>query len=317
MAGTDVKVLNKIKALDLAEWKPTFWLIKRKAVDREAQYSVLRVNTDIKLKRRFKGYLKQQLQTRNFHLETYEYSNVDADDVLFTLDKDATDFPKVEAAIEQGFDNAIAREYSELLNSWAYVVQFENGKERLYAWRQINAMTDPKKVKSKKATFFKDHKLIDVDEEKVFMIDPRFDFFVFDGFTFISNKRAFESAMNFRDGMKKNGAELLGEFEKMSFLSNVEPIKEYVGDNLHHLRKLASIRNLGYYKQPHYVSKLMQVSQEEGWELKISNEKIVVELETMELLLKLLNNDRLRSPINDELFDSAAKKIVDKRVAGA
>ena len=28
----------------------------------------------------------------------------------------------------------------------------------------------------------------------------------------------------------------------------------------------------------------------------------------MELLLKLLNNDRLRSPINDEVFDSSAKE---------
>ncbi len=39
-------------------------------------------------------------------------------------------------------------------------------------------------------------------------------------------------------------------------------------------------------------------------ELKVVNGKVVVEIETMELLLKLLNNDRLRSPINDELFDS-------------
>lgn len=317
MTGSEAKTLKKIKNIDLAAWTPTFWLVKRKAVDREAQYSVLRVNTDAKLKRRFKGYLKQQLQTRDFHLESYDFSNADSDDVLFTVGKDATDFPKVEAAIEKGFDIPTAQEFDQLLNSWAYVVQFERDKERLYAWRQINAITDPKKVKSKKATFFKDHKLIDVDEEKVFMIDPRFDFFVFDDVTFIANKRAFESAMNFRDGMKKNGAELLGEFAKMSFLSDVAPIQAYVGDNLHHLRKLASIKKSAYYKQAHYVSKLMQVSQEEGWGLKIAGGKIVVELETMDLLLKLLNNDRLRSPINDEYFDSAAKKTIAKKVAGA
>ncbi len=315
MTTNETKALKKLKDIDLAEWTPTFWLVKRKAVDREAQYSVLRVNTDAKLKRRFKGYLKQQLQTRDFHLESYDFSNVDNDDVLFTLGKEATDFPKVETAIAQGFDNPVAQEFKQLLDSWAYVVQFERGKEYLYAWRQINAMTDPKKVKSKKATFFENHRLIDVDEEKVFLIDPRFDFFVFDGITLIANKRAFESAMNFREGMKKNGAELLDEFAKMSFLSDITPIHEYVGDNLHHLRKLASIRKSGYYKQGHYVSKLMKVSQEEGWGLKIANGKIIVELETMELLLKLLNNDRLRSPINDELFDSAAKKVVSQKIA--
>jgi hypothetical protein len=48
----------------------------------------------------------------------------------------------------------------------------------------------------------------------------------------------------------------------------------------------------------------------EKWDLKIEGGKIIVEEETIELLLKLLNNDRLRSPINDEVFDSSAKKAV-------
>ena len=317
MTTTSGKRLKKLKALDLAKWMATFWLVKRKAIHREASYSVLRVAIDAKLEKRFKGYLRQQLQTRDFHLESYEFTNADTDDVLLTLEVGATDFPKVEAAIGQGFDNPLAQEYGELLNSWAYVVQFERKKERLYAWRKINAMTDPKKVQSKKATFFQNHRLVDVDEEQVFLIDPRFDFFVFEGVTFIANKREFESSMNFREGMKSHGSELLDEFTAMSFFSDVVPIREYVGDNLHHLRKLASIKKAGYYRQPGYLGRLMQVSQEEGWELKIANGKIVVEVETMDLLLKLLNNDRLRSPINNELFDSAAKKTVAKKGAGS
>jgi hypothetical protein len=310
MTTSHAKHLKTLKTLNLAHWIATFWLVKRKTIRHEANYSVLRVDIDSKLRKRFNGYLKKQLQTQDFHLESYEFSNADTDDVLLTLDADATDFPKVEKAIDQGFDNPVAKEYQELLNSWAYVVQFENGKDRLYAWRKINAMTNPKKVKSKKATFFQNHQLVDVEEDHVFLIDPRFDFFVFEGVTFITNKREFESSMNFREGMKAHGNELLDEFKVMDFLSDVVPIKEYVGDNLHHLRKLASIKKAGYYKQPDYLGRLMNVSKEEGWGLKIVEGKIVVEIETMELLLKLLNNDRLRSPINDELFDSAAKKSV-------
>lgn len=40
----------------------------------------------------------------------------------------------------------------------------------------------------------------------------------------------------------------------------------------------------------------------------------------MDLLLKRLNNDRLRSPVNDEVFDSSAKTAVSairKQGAGA
>lgn len=304
--------LKKLKSLNLGEWTPTFWLVKRKAIHREASYSVLRVEIDAKLAKRFRGYLKQQIQAREFHLETYEFTNADTDDVLLTLDADATDFSKVETAINAGFDNPLAKEYSELLHSWAYVVQFHKGKESFYAWRKINAMTDPKKVQSKKATYFTNHKLVDVEEETVFMIDPRFDFFVFDGITYITNKKEFESSMNFRDGMKAHGSELLNEFSAMSFLSDVEPIRKYVGDNLHHLRKLASIRKACYYQQPDYVPNLMAVCKKEGWELKIADNKIVVEIETMDLLLKLLNNERLRSPINNELFDASVKKTVQK-----
>ena len=67
---------------------------------------------------------------------------------------------------------------------------------------------------------------------------------------------------------------MLDEFNVMGFLSDVAPLREYVGDNLHHLRKLASIKKAGYYQQPDYLGRLMQVSQAEGWELKIVNGKI-------------------------------------------
>ncbi len=76
------------------------------------------------------------------------------------------------------------------------------------------------------------------------------------------------------------------------------------------MRKLASIKKAGYYQQPHYVASLIKVCQDEGWELKIEDGRIVVELDTIELLLKLLNNERLRSPINNELFDAAVKNTV-------
>lgn len=68
------------------------------------------------------------------------------------------------------------------------------------------------------------------------------------------------------------------------------------------------IRKAGYYTQPDYMKRLIAVSAKEKWDI-----KIVVEPETVELLLKLLNNDRLRSPINDELFDSAAKAPVTRK----
>ena len=132
MTTNQQSMLRKLKALNLAEWQATFWLVKRRPVNRQANYTVLRVDMDAKLAKRLRGYVRQQLQTRDFHLTPYEYENADTDDVLLTLEADATDFRKVEAAIQGGFDNPIAKEYGELLNSWAYVVQFQKGKESLF-----------------------------------------------------------------------------------------------------------------------------------------------------------------------------------------
>lgn len=116
--------------------------------------------------------------------------------------------------------------------------------------------------------------------------------------------------MNFREGMKANSEEVLTDFIALNIFDNVDIIREFVGINLHHLRKLSSIKKSGYYKQSDYIQKLIRVNKKEKWDLKILDNKIIVEKETVELLLKLLNNDRLRSPINDEFFDSAAKAPV-------
>lgn len=283
---------------------------KRKISQKNAHYDVLRVKTDKKLQKRFHGYIRQQLQHKDFHLTPYDFNNADGDDSLFTIDTAVTDFVKVAEKIENGFKSPFAQSYDELLNSWAYISLFEKGDKRLFAWRKINSDIQPKKVRSKNAVFFQNHRLVDIEDKEVFLIDPTYDFFVYDGTTFIANKKQFESSMNFREGMKANGEEVLSDFTSLNIFDNVEIIREFVGVNLHHLRKLSSIKKSGYYKQPDYIQKLIRVNKKEKWELKITNGKIIVEKETVELLLKLLNNDRLRSPINDELFDSAAKAPV-------
>lgn len=242
--------LKAIKAIDLKKWTVTFWLVKRYMANHAAHYSVLRVNTDAKLQKRLKGYVANQLQGKDFHLAEYDFNNADGDDTLFTITADATDFPKVEVAINAGFDNAIASEYQDLLNSWAYVVQLEHGNDRLYAWRKISTLTQPKKVQSRQATFFVEHKLVDVEDKEVFLIDPRFDFFVHGGMVFIANKKEFEISMNFREGMKAKAAEVIQNFNESGHFKNVDLIQKHVGDNMHHLRKIASILKAGYYQQP-------------------------------------------------------------------
>lgn len=303
--------MKTVKTLDFKQWSISFWLVKRRMENRDARYSVLRVNTDKKLQNRLRGYLKQQLQSKYLHLTEYAENNADGDDVLFTIAEDKTDFSKVEEAISNGFNNKHATQYDELLNSWAYVVLIEKGNDRIFAWKKISSLTQPKKVKARQATFFFDQKLVDIEDKDVFMIAPSFDFFVHEGNILIANKKEFEISMNFREGMKDKAAEVIKDFTDSKIFKNVSIIEKHVGDNLHRLRKMASILKSGYYKQDEYIRKMIEVSKREGWELKVEDGKVIVEEETIDLLLKLLNNERLHSLINGEVFDAAVKTQVN------
>lgn len=312
---SDKQKLQSIQSENFDDWSVSFWLIKRKqsSATKEATYNTCRVDMDKKLPSRFKSYLKNQLQEKDFYVNKYDYSNSDGDDVLLTIEVEMTDFAKVEAEIHKGFDNPRLQNAHDLLNSWAYVVLFEKDSQKLYAWKKISADTQPKRATTKSVLFFVNQKLVDPEDKETFMIYPNYDFFVYDGTVFIASKKQFESSMNFREGMRQKCNEVISDFEHLKVFENIELINQYVGNNLHHLRKMASILKAGYYKQPNYIKKLIEVNKKENWELKVKRGKIIIEEDTIELLLKLLNNDRLRSPINNEIFDSFAKSSINSK----
>ncbi|MFD2838877.1 hypothetical protein ACFS3C_26850 [Azotobacter vinelandii] len=76
------------------------------------------------------------MQNKEFHVSAYDFNNADGDDALFTIATDITDFVKVTEAIDDGFNNQHAKNYEELLNSWAYIALFEKDGKRLFAWRK-------------------------------------------------------------------------------------------------------------------------------------------------------------------------------------
>ena len=54
----------------------------------------------------------------------------------------------------------------------------------------------------------------------------------------------------------------------------------------------------------------MAVSKAENWPLTFENNAIVVSEANVDLVLTLLTNSRLKSPINQEVFDAMVKKKV-------
>lgn len=304
------KKLAGLRKVDLKAWTTTLWLVKRRLIEKEASYSVIRVDSDKKLQAKLKKMVTDKTHGTTCHLEEYAFLNADQDDRVFTIDSAETDFQRIQAEIQKGLANEKAKAFSDLLNSWAYVIEIRHDHKAVYGFRKINSLTQAKKVHSLASYIFRDQLLVDVEEEKVFTIDPHIDFFAYDGTVFIMSKTGFESALNFRKGMEDNRNVVLEDLKIAGFFSDIEPIRKIVGSNLHLLRKISAIQKSGYYKDKIFIESLIKINAVEKWGLIIKDDKIVVTDENVELVLTLLNNSRLKSLINQEVFDVPVKKKV-------
>jgi hypothetical protein len=304
------KKMAHLRQTDFKPWIATLWLVKRRLVAQVARYSVLRVDADKKLLSRLKSAVTGRINAKNYKLEEYDFLTADQDDQIFTIDSSETDFVAIQAEIDKGLSNKKVEKYEDLLDSWAYVVKLTYDESAVYGLRKISTLNRATKIKGVASALFIDKQLTDLEDEKIFTLDTHIDFFAYEGTTFITNKKEFESALNFRDGMEKNRDVVLDEFVALKVFNDVEPIRKSVGANLHLLRKISSIQKSGYYKSPQYLIDLIKVNEERNWGLTVENGIIIVNEDNVELVLTLLNNGRLESPINHEVFDAAVKKKV-------
>ena len=305
------KKLAHLSQIDFKPWVTTLWLIKRKLdPQKHAHYSVLRVDVDKKLQNKLRNAVTERVQGAGYKVEEYDFLTADQDNRLFTIESTETDFLKIQGEIDKGLANEKVDKYEDLLGSWAYAIKLEHNGSVVYAVRKVNKYTQIAKVKAVSYFLFEDKKLVDLEDNKIFAIDTHIDFFVHDGTIFIANKKEFESTLNFREGMEKNREKILTEFINLTVFSNVEPIRKVVGANLHLLRKMLSIQKNGYYKDKKFLAALHETNNEKGWNLTIKDGVIFIDESNVDFVLKLLNNERVESQINHEVFDAAVKKKV-------
>ena len=136
------------------------------------------------------------------------------------------------------------------------------------------------------------------------------DFFYYDEYLFILSKKEFERGLNFREGMLSKAEEFYDELEEDNLLKNVEILKDKVGDNMRYLRKVATIKNLGYYKNETFIKRCKEVSEQKKWNVQFENGRIVLTSESLDDVLTILQNKRLYSELSYEDFDVESVKKV-------
>jgi hypothetical protein len=158
---------------------------------------------------------------------------------------------------------------------------------------------------------FNENRFEDLEQENVFSISRIVDLFYYNELLFILSKKDFERGLNFREGMINNAEELYQEVTQLNIFVNMEILTHKVGNNQRYLRKIATIRNLGHYRNPVYLQRLQQLSIAKGWNIQFEEEQILITDETLDDILTLLQNKRLHSELTEEDFDVESTKPVN------
>jgi hypothetical protein len=197
-----------------------------------------------------------------------------------------------------------ATSYDELIGSWLYVARLDlPNTPPLYGVRKISSGWIAKEVLQLVNAIFQNNMLVNLDQGELFRIDSKIDFFAFDGVLFVADKKNFETALNFREGMERNRDEIVREFQILGFFANAQDITILIGNNVIRLRKLSQVKHAAYYRDPKYLKALRKVNESENWGLNYDGKgRIIADEGTIEHILKYLNNDRLSSKINKEEF---------------
>lgn len=302
------KLLKKIKTLDWNRASVSLYLVKRELVHRKATYDVLQVNVDTKLRKKLRGITSGKIQQSNAAVE-YDFNTADLDDNLLGIATSETDFQSIIDVIAAEDEPVLADSIEQLIDSWLYIARLDlAGEPPLYAARRVSEGWTTKKVSQLISMIFQNSMLVDIEQKEIFRIDGKVDFFSYDGTTFIADKKNFETALNFREGMERNRDEIVGEFHTLNLFDNASEVSTLVGDNIRRLRRLSQVKKAGYYKDDNFLANLKRVNDEEGWGIRYSADgKLLVTEDDIETVLRVLNNDRLTSKINSENFDVDVK----------
>lgn len=310
MSSTPKGKLKKMKSLDLDNASVFLWIIKRKLKDKKADYSVLNAEIENKLSEKLRKILKEKFDNCN-QLRDYSHLTEDQDDDVLTLNYKETDFSQIFLKIQKGSDNPKVEKTEDLFGAWAYVIELKCDFH-LLTFTKVPETWDLKKKKGLMNLIFVENKFKDLDDNSIFRIQRKIDFFCFEDIIFVLDKKKFETGLNFREGMKANRDEVLKDFEAFGIVDDIEKLRERVGENMKYLRKISMIKNNGYYKNEDFIARLIQANVKEKWGLKMEDNKIVIADDNFVDVLTILNNDRLKSPITDETFDVHVKVPLGK-----
>lgn len=303
-------VLKGIKALSLKDADVQLYLGQHKSgTGRKGVYCVFQVKRDEALADKLREGVIEKIEQAN-EAKKFEPLSEDQDSTVLVGSSADTEWAGLAEHLVTNKNGEIAS-LTDLLGANFYVVELVLPTASLYAVKKLSEKWTAKRAKDIQ-TVFSEGVLKNVDNGKLLRMERGVDFFFYRDSFVILNKKNFESVLNFRAGMIKARDEVLKEIDGLGKFEGVDAIRDKAEDKMPYLRRLATIRNSGHFREADFMEKLFAVVKKFGWDIQFSEDgKIVITPENVDTVLHLLNNDRVASLINQEMYDAIVKKPVN------
>lgn len=302
--------LRDLKALNLTRSNVSLAIVKEYKVNRTSNYDVKYVRVEEPLEKKLRNIVLNQI-TRSNSVEEYTYDCPEPEeDQVRGINYEQTDFHRILQDLQNiNPEEDVVENIEELVKAKAYIIILRNRAGiQVVGFKTIPENWKMKHSKGLIPLLFDENTFKDLENNNVFNISNSLDLFYFDETLFILSKKAFERGLNFREGMMNNAEDLYTEVTGLNLFANMNILTGRVGNNQRYLRKIATIRNLGHYRNPDFILKLQTICGEKGWNILFESGQIVFTEETLDDILTLLQNKRLHSEITDEDFDVESAK---------
>lgn len=315
--------LSNLKDFKIDSGTVSLWVVKSRTENKKMKYTCrwVKVDDDITSETYLAGNLLKIVKGtigRYDSIENYEFIAKPEDKTFLSIPSSETNMTVIQEKVDLPGTEHIANHEKHIVNSTGYVIKIQVGQQYLYAYTKTAGTWNTKKVSSGYFSAFSGEKMIGLCENKIFKIEDHIDFILFEGNIFIANKRAFESAMNFKEGMKTRTNELIIEFNNLGLFTDTKPISKFVGEDARYLRSMSSIKDKGFYEDKDFMSNLATLNKTEGWGLDIdANGVITAKPENIKLILTLLNDLRLKSLLSGNIYDAPSSTKVESKQAKA
>jgi len=310
---TNEEALVGLKAINFDDCHVSLAIVKEYKRDRVSHYNVKYVQINPKLEGRLKRIVKKRIESSNT-VEEYSFDCPEPEaDHVKVISYEETDFYQIyEKLIPLNPEEDIVESEEELIKAKSYMIIIRNGESiQTIGFRTLPENWKMKKAKGLIPLMYIDNRFEDLDSNPVFSIANSIDFIYFSEYLFVLSKKSFEAGLNFRKGMIEKSEEFYREAEDIDLFLNIDILKQKVGDNQRHLKKIATIKNLGYYNNQMFLTNFKALSEAKNWGIGFENGHIVITEDKLDAILTVLQNKRLHSELTEEDFDVESAKKLD------